>query len=113
MARAYRQQYQDTRERVMRHREAGTYEVWNGRSKSYPGFKDPEDAERVLHMADVYDPDKFTVDPPTGQKAKSGTTLKGYLTGLKKSLRTSRSRIPPPTNSTRSCRRSEAVTWRT
>lgn len=84
MAREYRQQYKDTRERVMRHRHEGTYEVWNGREESYPGYKDPEDAERILHMADAYDPDNFMVEPPAGQKTKSVTTLKNYLTGLKK-----------------------------
>lgn len=84
MAREYQQQYRDTRERVMRHRYEGTYEVWNGREQYVPGFKDPEDAERILHMADAYDADNFTVIPPDGQKTKSVTTLKNYLTGLKK-----------------------------
>lgn len=84
MAREYRQQYQDTRKRVRRHASPGTHEVWNGREESAPGYVDPEDADRILHMADAYDEDNFTVDVPDGQKAKSVTTLKNYLTGLKK-----------------------------
>lgn len=84
MARDYDQQYQDTRERIMRHRHPGTYEISNGREEHFPGYQDPEDGERMLSMADAYDADNFTVDPPSGQQTKSRTTLKNYLTGLKK-----------------------------
>lgn len=84
MAREYAQQYRDTRDRVTRHATSGTHDVRNGREEQFPGYVDPEDAERILHMADAYDADNFTVDPPAGQQAKSVTTLKNYLTGLKK-----------------------------
>jgi integrase len=47
-------------------------------------YQDPEDAERMLQMADAYDEDNLVVDTPEEQETKSVTTLKNYLTGLKK-----------------------------
>jgi integrase len=58
--------------------------VANGRTEHFPGYQDPDDAERILKMADAYDADNLVVDTPDGQKTKSVTTLKNYLTGLKK-----------------------------
>lgn len=84
MARKYDQQYLDTRERVLKHRFEGTHEVVNGREKYFAGYKDPEDAERILEMADAYDEDKLVVETPEGQDTKSVTTLKNYLSALKK-----------------------------
>ena len=84
MAREYAKQYQDTRERVTSHRHGGAFEVVNGREEYFPPYKDPEDADRILRMADAYDDDNLMVDTPDGQKTKSPTTLKNYLTGLKK-----------------------------
>jgi len=84
MARDYPQQYADTRERVKEHSDGGTYEVWNGREKEFPPYKDPEDADRIIKMANAYERDNMLEDTPEGQKAKSPTTLKNYLSGLKK-----------------------------
>lgn len=84
MARSYDQQYQDARDRVMNHRHEGTHEVRKGHEKTHPGYEDPDDAERILKMADAYDDDNVVVDCPDGQKTKSVTTLKSYLTGLNK-----------------------------
>lgn len=83
MARKYERQYQDTRERVQKHRHEGTYEVARG-EQYFPGYKDPDDAQRILKMADAYDDENLVVDTPDGQDTKSVTTLKNYLTGLKK-----------------------------
>ena len=83
MARQYPRQYLDTRERVKKHRYEGPHEF--GQRELYlPGYKDPDDAERILEMADAYDEDNLVVDTPEGQSTKSVTTLKNYLTGLKK-----------------------------
>lgn len=84
MARKYERQYQDARERVKEHRFEGTHEVRQNHEETHPGYKDPEDAERILKMADAYDADNLVVDTPEGQDTKSVTTLKNYLTGLKK-----------------------------
>ena len=84
MARDYPQQYADTRERVKEHSDGGTYEVWNGREKEFPPYKDLEDADRIIKMANAYERDNMLEDTPDGQKAKSVTTLKNYLSGLKK-----------------------------
>ena len=84
MARSYSSQYQDTRERVREHRHGGEFEVANGRTQEFPAYEDPEDAERILKMADAYDEDNLVGDPPDDQKTKSETTLKNYLSGLKK-----------------------------
>lgn len=84
MARKYEQQYRDARERVMEHRFEGTHEVRQNHEETHPGYKDPEDAERILKMADAYDADNLVVDTPEEQSTKSVTTLKNYLTGLKK-----------------------------
>lgn len=69
MARKYPKQYTDTRERVKAHRNR---------------YQDPDDAERILKMADAYDEDNLVVDTPDEQDTKSVTTLKNYLTGMKK-----------------------------
>lgn len=84
MARDYPQQYADTRERIKEHRHGGTFEVWNGREEEFPPYEDPEDADRILTMADAYERDNMLEDTPEGQQAKSVTTLKNYLSGLKK-----------------------------
>ncbi|WP_254764864.1 site-specific integrase [Natrinema marinum] len=84
MARSYSQQYEDTRERVREHRHGGEFEITNGRTKEFPAYEDPEDAERMLQMADAYDEENLVEDTPDGQKTKSETTLKNYLSGLKK-----------------------------
>jgi len=84
MARKYQQQYADARKRIQKHRDGGMFEVINGREVEYLSFKDPEDADRILRMADAYDPDNLVVETPEGQSTKSVTTLKNYLTGLKK-----------------------------
>lgn len=83
MARDYSSQYKDTRERVMEHQ----HEVTDGGDRGnqyFPGYKDPTDAERILKMADAYDENNLVVETPEGQDTKSVTTLKNYLTGLKK-----------------------------
>ena len=84
MARDYPQQYADTRERVEEHKDGGEYEVWNGRTKEFPPYKDPNDADRILRMANAYEEDNMLEDTPEAQKTKSVTTLKNYLSGLKK-----------------------------
>ena len=84
MARKYDQQYEDARERIRTHSTEGTHEVRKGKEEDHPGYVDPEDAERILTMADAYDADNPIVDCPDGQKTKSVTTLKNYLTGLNK-----------------------------
>lgn len=84
MAREYSQQYLDARDRIKRCAVESTTTHENGKTTHHPGFVDPDDADRILRMADSYDPNKFTVETPAGQKAKSVTTLKNYLTGLKK-----------------------------
>ncbi len=76
MARQYPKQYADARERVNRHSDR---------------YQDPSDADRILQMADAYDEDNLVVDTPDAQDTKSVTTLKNYLTGLKRPLLTSRS----------------------
>jgi len=84
MARKYDQQYRDARERIQNHSTEGTHEVRKGVERTHPGYKDPEDAERILKMADAYDEDNLVVDCPDEQSTKSVTTLKNYLTGLNK-----------------------------
>lgn len=84
MARKYERQYQDTRERIKRHAEGGEFEYAQSQYKELQAFEDPDDAERILEMADAYDEDKITVQPPDGQSTKAPTTLKNYLSGLKK-----------------------------
>lgn len=84
MARDYPQQYGDTRERIKRHRHGGEFEVWNGRTKEFPAYQDPDDADRILTMADAYEKDNMLEETPDGQQTKSVTTLKNYLSGLKK-----------------------------
>jgi integrase len=84
MARDYPQQYADTRERIKEHRHGGNFEVWNGREEHFPAYKDPDDADRILKMANAYEKDNMLEDTPDGQKTKSVTTLKNYLSGLKK-----------------------------
>ena len=84
MARDYPQQYADTRERVKEHSDGGTYEVWNGREEYFAPYKDPDDADRILKMANAYEEDNMLEDTPEGQKTKSVTTLKNYLSTLKK-----------------------------
>lgn len=84
MARRYDDQYHDTRKRVKKHSEGGEFEITNGETEHIPAFKDPDDADRILRMADAYDEDNLTVGTPVGQKTKSVTTLKNYISGLKK-----------------------------
>ncbi|PSQ45861.1 integrase [Halobacteriales archaeon SW_7_68_16] len=84
MARDYPQQYADTRERIDRHKQGGEFEVWNGRTKEFPPYKDSDDADRILKMAGAYEEDNTLEDTPEGQKTKSVTTLKNYLSALKK-----------------------------
>lgn len=84
MARDYPQQYADTRSRVEEHRNGGTFEVWNGREEYFPPYEDPDDADRILQMANAYERDNMLEDTPEGQKSKSPTTLKNYLSALKK-----------------------------
>lgn len=86
MARDYPQQYADTRERVKEHRDGGTYEVWNGREEEFPPYKDSDDADRIIKMANAYERDNMLEDTPDGQQSKSVTTLKNYLSGLKKTV---------------------------
>lgn len=84
MARDYPQQYADTRERVREHKHGGSYEVWNGREKHFPAYVNPDDADRILKMANAYEEDNMLEDTPEGQRTKSPTTLKNYLSALKK-----------------------------
>jgi integrase/ribosomal protein L40E len=84
MARDYPQQYADTRSRVKEHRNGGEFEVWNGRVEEFPAYEDPEDADRIIKMANAYEEDNLLAETPDGQKPKSPTTLKNYLSGLKK-----------------------------
>ncbi|MFC6756292.1 MULTISPECIES: site-specific integrase [Haloarcula] len=84
MARDYPQQYQDTRDRVKEHRHGGSFEVWNGREEEFPAYEDPNDADRIIQMANAYEEDNLLEETPDGQKPKSPTTLKNYLSGLKK-----------------------------
>lgn len=84
MARDYPQQYADTRERIKKHSDGGEYEVWNGRTEEFAPFKDPDDADRLLKMADAYEEDNLLVEVPDGQKTKSINTIKNYLSALKK-----------------------------
>lgn len=84
MARKYEQQYQDARERIKKHRDGGEFEGTNGETQEFDAFEDPEDADRILKMADAYDADNLVVETPEEQDTKSVTTLKNYLTGLKK-----------------------------
>jgi integrase len=84
MARDYEQEYQDARKRVREHSTPGTHEVRKGVERTHPGYEDPSDAERILTMADAYEEDNLVVDCPDGQKTKSPTTLKNYLTALNK-----------------------------
>lgn len=84
MARDYPQQYADTRERVKEHRHGGEFEVWNGRTEEFPAYEDSDDADRILTMADAYEKDNMLEETPESQQPKSVTTLKNYLSGLKK-----------------------------
>ncbi|PSQ56976.1 integrase [Halobacteriales archaeon SW_8_68_21] len=84
MARDYPQQYANTRERINRHRNGGEFEVWNNRTKEFPPYQDSDDADRILTMANAYEQDNILEDTPDGQKTKSVTTLKNYLSALKK-----------------------------
>lgn len=84
MARDYPQQYADTRDRVEKHKSGGTFEVWNGREEEFPPYQDPNDADRILKMANAYEEDNMLEDTPEEQSTKSVTTLKNYLSALKK-----------------------------
>jgi integrase/ribosomal protein L40E len=84
MARDYPQQYKDTRERVKEHRHGGEFEIWNNQTREFQPYEDAEDADRIITMANAYEEDNLLADTPDGQKSKSPTTLKNYLSGLKK-----------------------------
>ncbi|WP_435179809.1 tyrosine-type recombinase/integrase [Halorussus sp. AFM4] len=81
MARSYPKQYADARERIRDHKDGFTD---SQTGVEIEGYCDPSDAERILKMANAYEADNLVVDTPEGQETKSVTTLKNYITGLKK-----------------------------